>query len=169
MIGLLLLLLLLLAIGSLVYLQNNRLLVARSFGLLIILGVMLFVYFSGMTPLHPFQMGLVLFLAALGFASDYYSASLRTWYFRVSDTSLWGIVIGSFIGLMMWSFTSTLSGFLIGSLLGALIGEIKARGFRSFRQVLKATLGACAGLFGMSLKLILGLEMLYWLLPAIPR
>jgi uncharacterized protein YqgC (DUF456 family) len=168
-IGLLLLILLLLAIGSLVYLQNNRLLVARCFGLLIILGVMLFVYLSGMAPLRPIHMGLLFLLAAVGIASDYYSASLRTWYFRVSDTSLWGIVIGSFIGLMMWSFINTLSGFLIGSLLGALIGEIKARGFRSLRQVLKATLGACAGLFGMSLKLILGLEMVYWLLPDIAR
>lgn len=167
MIGLLLLLLVLLAIGSLVYLQNNRLLVARCFGLLILTGVMLFLILSGMAPMAPVHIGLLLLLAGLGVASDYYSASLRTWYFRVSDTSLWGIVIGSFIGLMLWSFTHTLSGFLIGSLVGALIGEIKARGFRSFRQVAKATLGACAGLFGMSLKLVLGLEMVYLLLPAI--
>jgi len=152
------------ALACLLIFQTNRLIFVRSMGLFLILAVgFVFEAQFSETP----NLGLITALSVLlvlGFATDYYAASLRTWYFQVSDQALWGVVIGGFLGLFLLSLFPSLLPFMLGSLLGALIGELRARGFRSVPQLSKAMLGAFAGVFGMSAKLLLGMEMIYWLL-----
>lgn len=160
----LLLLCLLAALACLTTFQTNRSIYVRSLGLFLILGVTLV---SELQTPGPMDLILVIAMSTvvvLGFASDYYAASLRTWYFRASDQAAWGLVIGSFIGLLMNRLFPSLLLFLLGSLIGAMIGEIRARGMRSATQLGKAVLGTFAGVYGMSLKLLLGMEMTYWYL-----
>lgn len=110
-------------------------------------------------------MVLVMSLMLMAFASDFYSASLRTWYFRVSDSALWGTVIGGFLGgFFSWVTVYTLSGFIVGSFLGAFIGEVKTRGMGNLKQLLKSSTGAVTGFFGMAMKLLLGLEITFWII-----
>jgi uncharacterized protein YqgC (DUF456 family) len=160
-----LLLMLLAAPFCLLFFQTNRSIFVRSAGLFLIMACGFLWELQVLPEPNYGVLVLLAVLMAVGFASDYYSASLRTWYFRVAEESLWGVVIGSFIGgFILWMFWGSIGGMIVGSLIGALIGEIKAKGFISTRQVLKATLGACAGVFGMSAKLMFGLEMIYWIL-----
>lgn len=149
----------------LLFFQTNRSIFVRSAGLFLIMACGFVWEFQLAAAPNYLLLSVLGVLLALGFASDYYSASLRTWYFRVAEESLWGVVIGSFIGgFILWMFLGSIGGMIVGSFLGALIGEIKAKGFVSFRQVMKASLGACAGVFGMAAKLMFGLEMVYWIL-----
>lgn len=159
-------LILLAALACLTVFQTNRSIYVRSMGLFLILATTLAFQLQSDTGIN---LGLIMGMGALlvlGFASDYYAASLRTWYFRVSDQAIWGLIIGGFLGLFFSSSFNTLSPFIVGSIVGAMIGEIRASGFRSFPQIGKATLGTFAGVFGMSVKLLLGIEMVYWFLIA---
>ena len=161
-------LILLAALACLTVFQTNRSIYIRSIGLFLVLATTLAYELQSDLAIN---MGLIIgmgVLLLLGFASDYYAASLRTWYFRVSDQAVWGLIIGGFLGLFLASSFSTLLPFILGSLVGAMIGEIRAKGFRSFPQIGKATLGTFAGVFGMSVKLLLGIEMVYWFLIATP-
>lgn len=163
----LMLLILLVAMLSLIMLQTNRSIVMRSFGLFLIFACALLNYVGVASHYLPKLLYLGALLA-IGFMSDYFAASLRTWYYRVSPEALWGIVIGGVIGFLVFQYVTNITGFLLFSILGALIGELRAKGYRSFRQLMKSTFGACAGLFGMSLKLLLGMEMIYLLLRDLP-
>lgn len=154
-------LLMLAALAGLTLLQTNRSMVVRSLGLLVILAVTVAYQLQAPGGLKPLLLAVMLLLCGLGFASDYYAASLRTWFFRVSSQAFWGLVIGGMIGLVFMNMFFSLAPFILGSLLGAAIGEMRERGFRSFTQVFKAMLGTFAGAFGMSLKLLLGIEMVY--------
>jgi len=165
----LLLLSLLAALACLTVFQTNRSIFVRSLGLFVILAAELVQEFE--LSRQP-NLGLAVFmlcLVGLGFASDFYSATLRTWYFRVSEQAIWGVLIGGFVGalltgLMPFAIFQTTFMFLFGSLIGGLIGELRARGFRSVPQLGKAVLGSFVGVFGMSVKLLLGIEMAYWFL-----
>ncbi|PIQ25523.1 hypothetical protein COW36_20985 [bacterium (Candidatus Blackallbacteria) CG17_big_fil_post_rev_8_21_14_2_50_48_46] len=165
----LLLLTLIAALFCLLLFQTSRSIFVRSAGLFIILACA-FVWELQIRAIpHYGLLVLISILMALGFASDYYSASLRTWYFRVSEAALWGVVIGSFAGgFILWMLLGSIGGLITGSLLGAVIGEFKARGVLSFKQGLKTALGACAGVFGMSAKLMFGLEMVFWIMASTP-
>ncbi len=161
-------LILLAALACLTVFQTNRSIYIRSLGLFLILASTLAFELQSDNVIN---LGLIIgmsVLLILGFASDYYAASLRTWYFRVDDQAIWGLIIGGFLGLFFSSSLSSLLPFIVGSLLGAMIGQIRAKGFRSFPQIGKATLGTFAGVFGMSVKLLLGIEMVYWFLLATP-
>lgn len=144
--------------------QTNRSIYVRSLGLFLILAVALIYEFQFSTVPKLLLIIAMSVLLVLGFATDYYSASLRTWYFRVSDQSIWGLIIGGFVGLLFSSLYPTLLPFLLGSLIGALVGEIRVKGFLSVPRLTKVTLGTFAGVFGMSAKLLLGMEMIYWFL-----
>lgn len=158
------------ALLCLVFFQTSRSIFIRSAGLFLILACGMLWEFQLKPEPNYLLLILLSVLLVLGFASDYYSASLRTWFFRVSEESLWGVVIGSFIGgFILWMFLGSIGGIIAGSLIGALVGEVKVRGMVSARQALKTALGACAGVFGMSAKLMFGLEMVYWILVAAGR
>lgn len=143
--------------------QTNRSIYIRSLGLFLIFAASLVFQFQLSKALNLNLMIALSVLLVLGFASDYYSASLRTWFFRVSTKAVWGFVIGGFIGLLLAS-AGTLIPFILFSLLGALIGEIRARGMPSFQHAIKVMLGSFAGVFGMSAKLLIGMEMVFWFL-----
>lgn len=162
---------LLLSLGLLIFLQTNRSIYMRSMGLLLIFACSCLLYI-GATPGRYFLLFYLCCLMVIGFCSDYFSPSLRTWYFRVSYQSQMGVVIGGFVGLLLlfpWLPYGSLLGFFLFSIIGSLIGEIRANGFRTFKLISKATLGACAGIFGMSLKLLLGIEMICWILPDLSK
>lgn len=165
----LLLLSLLAALACLTLFQTNRSIYVRSLGLFLILAAALVQEFQLKTAPNLILIALMGLMLVLGFASDYYAASLRTWYFRVSEQAIWGVWIGGIIGALLFGLIpsrmfQTVFLFLFGSLIGALVGEVRTRGFRSFPQISKAVLGAFAGVFGMSVKLLLGIEMAYWFL-----
>lgn len=165
----LLLLSLIAALACLTLFQTNRSIYVRSLGLFLILAAELVQQFEGKSPPNLLPVVMMSIMVVLGFASDYYAASLRTWYFRVSEQAIWGVLIGGFIGTLMFGLIpnplfQTMFLFLLGSLIGGCVGEIRARGFRSFPQLGKAVLGSFAGVFGMSVKLLLGIEMAHWFL-----
>lgn len=167
------------ALVCLTLFQTNRSIYIRSAGLFLILAAELVLQFqlkAESVPRAALEAGasfstdpnlilivLMAMMLVLGFASDYYSATLRTWYFRVSDEAIWGLMIGGFIACpIMFILFPTILVFLVFCLLGAMIGELRSRGFRSLGQIVKATIGTFAGVFGMATKLLLGIEMAYW-------
>lgn len=155
-------LLMMAAVVCLITFQTNRSIYVRSLGLFLLMALILSADIqTGLNWL--LVIGSAVFLT-LGFASDFYSASLRTWFFRVSDQAIWGLIIGGFVCGALINWIPSLLPFVIGSLLGALVGEIRSKGFRSFTQIGKAVLGTFGGVFGMSTKLLLGLEMINWFL-----
>jgi uncharacterized protein YqgC (DUF456 family) len=157
----LLLLTLAAALPCLVIFQTSTRLLIRSAGLFLILTCALIWQFQVNSQPNDWQLLWLVILLVVGMASDVYSPSLRTWGVRVSDSAFWGLLWGSFIGgFMLWSYLGSIGGILLGALLGALLGEIKERGFQPWRQLCKASLGACVSVFGMSLKLLVGLEMI---------
>ena len=151
------------AIFCLLYLQTNRSIFARSSGLFLLMTTSALLYLDKGPATLPVVI-LCVVLGLLGFASDFYTATLRTWYFRVSDTALWGCIIGGFLGsFFSWITFQTYGGFIFGSFIGAFIGQIKHKGFQGFGPLMRSTLGAVTGLFGMSFKLLMGLEMSLWM------
>lgn len=162
----LLYLVLIAAVVCLVVFQTNRSIFVRATGLFLILAVAFILQFQFQEAPRFDTLLMLCLLLVLGFSTDYYAASLRTWYFQVSDQAIWGLMIGSFIGLFLQGAFQSLMPFIVGSLLGSALGEIRARGMRSAPQLGKAMAGTFAGVFGMSAKLLLGLEMIYWLMKA---
>lgn len=162
----LLYLVLIAAVVCLVVFQTNRSIFVRATGLFLILAVAFIMQFQFQEAPRFDILVMLCLLLVLGFSTDYYAASLRTWYFQVSDQAIWGLMIGSFIGLFMQGAVQSLMPFIVGALLGSVLGEIRARGMRSAPQLGKAMAGTFAGVFGMSAKLLLGLEMIYWLMKA---
>lgn len=152
------------AIFCLIFLQTNRSLYVRSSGLFLLMATAALSHFNSGHPIMPVVV-LCAVLMLAGFASDFYSATLRTWYFRVSDTALWGSIIGGFIGgFFSWVTLNTFGGFILGCFIGAFFGEIKNKGFGGFGPLMRATIGAVTGLFGMSFKLLMGAEMAVWMI-----
>ena len=157
----LLLLTLAAALPCLIIFQTSTRLLIRSAGLFLIVSCALIWHFQVSTRPDDGYLLWLLVLLMLGVASDFYVASLRTWGVRVSDAAIWGLVWGGFIGgFMLLMYLGSIGGILLGALVGALLGEIKERGFLPWQQLCKAAIGACAGAFGMSLKLLFGLEMI---------
>jgi uncharacterized protein YqgC (DUF456 family) len=157
-------LILITALVCLTTFQTNRSIYVRSLGLFLILAAALIYEFQFSSPPNIILIVAMSVLLVCGFATDYYSASLRTWYFRVSDQSIWGLIIGGFVGILFSGLFPSLLPFILGSLIGAFVGEVREKGFRSVPRVTKVTLGTFAGVFGMSAKLLLGMEMVYWFL-----
>lgn len=151
------------ALACLVFFQTNRSILIRSAGLLVILAAeLVFSFQASAMPNIGFLIAMTC-LFALGLASDYYMATLRTWSFRTSEQTVWGLGIGGFIAcpIMFYLFPSILI-FLVFSVVGAIIGDIRANGYRSVNQLFKSTVGTFVGVFGLSTKLLMGIEMAYW-------
>lgn len=151
---------------AIVFLQNSRSIFIRISGLFLIFGTVL---------LHKVQIGfnendllnwfLLISFGASGIISDFYSATLRTWFFRVSSKTLMITQYGILLGLLFFprAFGMGLaSSLLAGTLIGAFIGELSAQTVhnRSISRALKSMLGTVVGLYGMGIKVLLGLMMI---------
>ena len=145
----------------LTYLQTSRSIYVRSSGLFLMLGAALF--YGLQLPEPPIVLWVILSACtAPGFLSDFYTATLRTWYFRVSDEVFWGMIIGGMIGVFFLPMAPSLLFFLLGSWIGAMIGYIRSGRTFSIPLIFKACTSAFTGTFGMALKLLMGMEMTYW-------
>ncbi len=175
LISLVIYLLLLVSVFALLFLQNSRSIFLRSLGLITIFISILSSYsLTGFAGKAPYVLGITFILGLIGFLSDLYSATLRTWFFRVSNTSMratsYGIMIGICFIPLAFAFNpiqgvsigmNISHGLMIGTVLGALVGEVKAQGrTKAANRVMKSTLGSVVGLYGMGTKILLGIEMI---------
>lgn len=145
----------------LTYLQTSRSIYVRCSGLFLMLGAA--VFYGLQTPEPPITLWVILGLCtAAGFLSDFYTATLRTWHFRVSDEVFWGMIIGGMIGVFFLPMAPSLLFFILGSWIGAMIGYIRSGREFAIPLIIKACTSAFTGTFGMALKLLMGMEMTYW-------
>lgn len=156
--------LMLISIFMLIFLQTSRSIYFRTMGLFIIL-VTIVIFYAGLHfPVRSFYViGISLVLSVLGFLSDFYSATLRTWFFRVSSSASKGATYGTLIGIMFIPIAFGLNvahGLLIGTLIGSFIGEMRVYGNeKSLKRMSKSTLGTVTGFYGMATKIIFGVQM----------
>ena len=102
--------------------------------------------------------------------SDIYSATLRTWFFRVSYDSmritLYGMFLGTLIGSILLSLMTNgnimnvVHGMVLGTMIGSIVGELRNSRKPSFSNITKTMLGTLVGIFGMTIKMIVGVQMI---------
>lgn len=156
-------LLLLGGIAAIVFLQNSRSIFVRCIGIfLILITITLYKAQNGINDIDIIAVGISLVYAILAFLSDFYSPTLRTWYFSVSKDTMritfFSILFSLLFLPLAFKFT-TVPSLLIGTMIGPIIGEIKA-GKKSVSRILKSVFGTLTGLYGMGLKVLLGLLMI---------
>ncbi|MBC7475859.1 MAG: DUF456 domain-containing protein [Candidatus Sericytochromatia bacterium] len=158
--------LLLSGLFCLIYLQNSRSIYTRLSGLIVIFltAVAHYIITGFSNPAAPIVLSLLSILLVLGFLSDFYSATLRTWFFGVSNESMRTTTYSLFISLFLLpfviSFLSIADLLLFGTVVGALIGEIRYSRQKSFSKISKSVLGTVVGLYGMATKIIFGIQMI---------
>jgi len=148
-----------------VFLQTSRSLLLRSLGLFTIAAATTCYYsLTGFTPNSPYIIAMTIVLGILGFLSDFYSATLRTWFFGVSSSSMMHALYGVMIAIFFIPFLFGLNlahAILIGTLLGSLVGEIRTRTQgKSPSRMMKSMLGTVIGLYGMATKILVGIQMI---------
>lgn len=121
------------------------------------------IFYGLQLPEPPITLWVILGLCTLvGFLSDFYAATLKTWHFRVSNEVFWGMIIGGMVGVFFLPMAPSLLFFLIGSWIGAMIGYIRSGREFVIPLLIKACTSAFTGTFGMAFKLLMGMEMTYW-------
>ena len=157
-------LLIIIGVFSLIFLQNSRSIYLRVLGLIIIfLTAVLHYVFNGFTSNAPYILTGISLLGLCGILSDIYSATLRTWYFSVANSSMIATTYGIMIAILVLPLLgiNIAHALIIGTLLGSLVGEIKAYGRnKSPVRVMKSVLGTTVGLYGMAIKILIGIEMI---------
>ncbi|MGS0764596.1 DUF456 domain-containing protein [Syntrophomonas curvata] len=94
-------------------------------------------------------------LTILSLLVDYLSTALGASYFGSSKSGVWGAIIGTFLGLLIFAPV----GIFLGPWLGASIGEYIA--CQDLNKAMKSGIGTVIGLFsGIVFNLILALVML---------
>ncbi len=148
---------------TIVFSQNSRSIFIRLSGLILVFVVAILSQVKfGVSENNIIELLLIIILGISGILSDYYSATLRTWFFRVSAKTLMFTQYGIMLGLLFlpsafrMGLTSSL---LLGTILGAFIGELSSQTVhnRSISRALKSTFGTVIGLYGMGTKVLLGL------------
>ena len=151
------------SILGLIFLQTSRSILIRTGGLFLIEGsIILSSTFNQSKEELIFIVIVTSLLGFLGFLSDYYSASLRTWFFYVSRQSIKTTFFGIIFCLILFSFF--ISGgialsLLVGTLFGSIIGELREIQGKDFNRIIKSVLGTVIGLYGMATKILIGLVM----------
>jgi len=153
------------SIFLLVFLQTSRSLFLRSLGLFtIVVGIVGYYIIKGFSINSPYIIGFTLLLGILGFLSDLYSATLRTWFFGVSSGSLMYSLYGTMIAIFFIPLIFGLNlahAILIGTLIGSFVGEIRVNNSgKSASRIMKSMLGTVVGLYGMATKVIFGIQMI---------
>lgn len=100
----------------------------------------------------------------LAVLSDSMSPSLRTWFFGVSSETMritfYSILFCLLFLPLAFKMTVVLS-LLLGTMAGTLIGELMTnKGKKSFSRIMKSIFGTIVGLYGMGIKVLLGLLMI---------
>lgn len=100
----------------------------------------------------------------LAVLSDSMSPSLRTWFFGVSSETM-RITFYSILFCLLFlplAFKMTVvPSLLLGTMAGTLIGELMTnKGKKSFSRIMKSIFGTIVGLYGMGIKVLLGLLMI---------
>lgn len=160
-------LLLLGGILSTIFLQNSRSIYIRCIGVFIILVTIIVNRLQDSSINNDIP---TLLLSStyclLAFLSDSSSASLRTWYFGVSNETMqitfYSILFCLLFLPLAFGFTVVPS-LLLGTMIGTLIGEImtnKGKAKKNFSRILKSIFGTLIGLYGMGIKVLLGLLMI---------
>ncbi|MFN8579217.1 MAG: DUF456 domain-containing protein [Candidatus Sericytochromatia bacterium] len=166
---LLIYLLLLGGILSTIFLQNSRSIYIRCIGVFIILATIFINRLQDSSINNDIPTLLLSSIyCILAFLSDSSSASLRTWYFGVSNETMritfYSILFCLLFLPLAFGFTVVPS-LLLGTMIGTLIGEIMTNnGKKNFSRILKSIFGTLIGLYGMGIKVLLGLLMIDTLL-----
>lgn len=152
------------SIIALVFLQTSRSILIRTMGLFIIdIAIILFSFTYKSKEEFIFISIVSSLLGVLAFLSDYYSASLRTWFFYVSRDSIKITYFGILFSLLCFCFffpRAIALSLLAGTLFGSVIGELKEKEKKDFNRVLKSVLATMVGLYGMATKVLLGFVMI---------
>jgi hypothetical protein len=155
----------------LVFLQTSRSILVRSLGLiLIITSITGYYIISGFTNVSLLVLLLITPLGVLGFFSDLYSATLRTWFFKVSSYSMMHAIYGSMLCIFFIPWLIFLpaifrfnlaSSILVGTIVGSLVGELRSTPrAKSASRVMKSILGTVVGLYGLTTKILFGMIMI---------
>jgi uncharacterized protein YqgC (DUF456 family) len=156
-------LLFLVGLITIVFSQNSRSIFIRLSGLILVFVTAILGEFTlGINENNILELILMITFGVSGILSDYYSATLRTWFFSVSARTMMITQYGILLGLLFFpsafgmGLTSSL---LFGTMLGAFIGELSSQTIynRSISRALKSMLGTVIGLYGMGTKVLLGL------------
>lgn len=158
-------LLLLSGIIATIFLQNSRSIFVRSSGVFIILITILANKLQDGNIIGDVaSISLAVVYSILAVLSDSMSPSLRTWFFGVSSETM-RITFYSILFCLLFlpiAFGITVvPALLLGTMLGTLIGEIMTnKGKKSFSRIMKSIFGTIVGLYGMGIKVLLGLLMI---------
>lgn len=151
---------------SIIFLQNSRSIFVRSIGLLVIFLTIAF---------HKIQLGfnnedilswiLIVLFSVSGFLADFYSATLRTWFYSVSSRTMRITYYGIMLGLLFLPRAFGMgiaSSLIVGTMIGALIGELSTQTVhtRSVSRATKSVFGVLIGLYGMGIKVLIGLMLI---------
>lgn len=152
------------SIIALVFLQTSRSILIRTAGLFIIdIAIILFSFVYKSMDEFIFISIVASLLGILAFLSDYYSASLRTWFFYVSRDSIRITYFGILFSLLCFGFffpRAIALSLLVGTLFGSVLGELKEKDKKDFTRMLKSVLGTMIGLYGMATKILFGFVMI---------
>ncbi|GIW21580.1 MAG: hypothetical protein KatS3mg068_0587 [Candidatus Sericytochromatia bacterium] len=144
-----------------VFLQTSRNIFLRNLGL-ILSSLVVFINYSNNLQEKMFVILFSVTLTILGFLSDYYSATLRTWFFLVSNKTIIYTSYITFIATFLISYIfnpGIANSIMIGSLLGAILGEFISQGSnKSLKKLLKYSLGTLVGLYGLGIKVLFSIQ-----------
>jgi hypothetical protein len=158
-------LLLLGGIISTIFLQNSRSIFVRCSGVfLIFITIAIDKLKDGYLNDDISTLVLSLIYCTLSVLSDYSSPSLRTWFFGVSSETMritFYSILFCLLFLPLAFGLNVVPSLLIGTMLGTLIGELMTnKSKKSFSRILKSIFGTVVGLYGMGIKVLLGLLMI---------
>jgi hypothetical protein len=156
------LLIILAGIISTLFLQTSRNIFLRNFGLILSSLMVLVSYSNNLNQDSILIISFCVILSLLGFLSDYYSATLRTWFFLVSNKTIIYTSYITFLSTFLISYIfnpGIANSIMISSLLGAIAGEFIAQGSKkNFRNLLKFSLGTLIGLYGLGIKVLFSIQ-----------
>jgi len=150
---------------GLIFLQNASSLFVRNIWLVTIwLGIFLYYFEKGFTTNSLVVISFSSVFILFGFLSDYYTATLKSWFFmaRVNERT---ILYGMFVAILFLPVLigiNIVHGLIIGTFFGSIFADIKSYKIRhqSPDRILKNALGAICGYFGKATKVLLAMQVM---------
>jgi len=157
--------LLLTSLIALIFLQNASSLLLRNVWLLTIwAGIFLYYFEKGFTTASIIVFSFSSLLIVLGFLSDYYIATLKSWFFMArvnSNTIIYGMMLG-ILFIPVLTGVNLVHGLILGTFLGSIFADVKNIKIRNQTpsRILKNALGAICGYFGKGTKVLLVMQVI---------
>ena len=121
---------------------------------LIFIAILAYGWYEGFHQLSAYYIAVIAALTILSLVVDYLGATLGAKYFGSSKMGVYGALLGSLLGIIIFAPI----GIFVGPWLGALVGEMLAG--KDFSTAMRVSMGTIAGLFsGIAFNLVLGTAM----------